>query len=177
MTLTSLHKKRLVLLNKLRFFRIYEKPFTLAGIFNIPGNYGTATALDGLHTRDKVMQMVQNQVGAVVGNAWQHYNNSWISASTTRSIQGYNNADRRRQKWWYWHTQKFKPNNEKTKTFLKRLEARNQLQTTRSIIFFLPKLISACRSDIKLGKKGIAGIGVSYKVFSVGGKSDINHIQ
>ncbi len=61
----QLEQKALSLLNQLPAFQTFMKNNSqLAGLFNLPGNYGSAQGLVGLQTRDQVNNLIQGQVAA-----------------------------------------------------------------------------------------------------------------
>ena len=170
----KLEQKALVLLNKLPAFQDFMKNNSqLAGLFNIPGNYGSATALEGLQTRDQVMQLMQGQISSGGSNGMAALQSNLESAhqqldqfKDKLSQLGGGSGDI--------DMPKFKPNNQKTKPFLKRLELGTNLQTTRSSYFFPTTTDIGLSLGYKLGNKGTAGIGISYKI---GWGSSINHIS
>jgi exonuclease VII large subunit len=61
----KLEKEALTLLDKLPAFQSFMKQNSqLAGLFNLPGNYGSPGAVAGLQTRDQVAALIQQQVSA-----------------------------------------------------------------------------------------------------------------
>ena len=61
----QLEQKALSLLNQLPAFQNFMKNNSqLAGLFNLPGNYGSAQGLVGLQTRDQVNNLIQGQIAA-----------------------------------------------------------------------------------------------------------------
>jgi len=68
----------------------------------------------------------------------------------------------------------FKPNQQKTKPFLKRLELGTNMQTARTNYFFPTTTDLGLSLGYRLGNKATAGIGISYKI---GWGSGINHIH
>ena len=68
----------------------------------------------------------------------------------------------------------FKPNNEKTKPFLKRLEYGSNIQTIRGSYSFPTTTDIGLTVGYKLNNKSIVGIGASYKQ---GWGRDIQHIH
>ncbi|HMH31997.1 MAG TPA: hypothetical protein VK543_03150, partial [Puia sp.] len=132
----KLEQKALTLLNQLPAFRDFMKNNSqLAGFFNIAGNYGTAQGVEGLQTREQVQQLIQGQIGSGGPNAMASLQSSMESAhqqldqfKDKLSALGGGSGDI--------DMPDFKPNNQKTKPFLKRLELGTNLQTTRSSYFF-----------------------------------------
>ncbi|MBS1600820.1 MAG: hypothetical protein JST75_21550 [Bacteroidetes bacterium] len=170
----KLAQKALVVLNKLPAFQDFMKNNSqLAGLFNIPGDYGSASAIDGLQTRDQVMQILQGQIGSGGSNGMAALQSNLESAhqqldqfKDKLSALGNGSGDI--------DMPKFKPNDQKTKPFLKRLELGTNLQTTRTNYFFPTTTDIGLSLGYKLGNKGTAGIGASYKI---GWGTGINHIS
>ena len=67
----------------------------------------------------------------------------------------------------------FKPKEQKTKTFLQRLEYGTNIQTVKSNYFFPTTTDMALSVGYKLSDKNIVGLGASYKM---GWGKDISHI-
>jgi hypothetical protein len=170
-------KTALRLLNKLPAFTDFmKKNSMLAGLFNMPGNAGLAGAgaqsVAGLQTRDQVIAALQNQLGQAGPNVnsliQQNLAGAQDQVSTlTNNLSGLGNngADM--------DMPDFKPNNQKTKSFLQRLEYSTNLQTTKSSYFFPTTTDLALTIGYKLNDKNIIGIGASYKM---GWGKDIRHI-
>ncbi len=169
----QLEKKALALLDQLPAFQTFMKNNSqLAGLFNLPSNYGSPAALAGLQTRDQVSQMIQSQLASGGPNA---------SAALTSNLQAASDGlDSYKQKLSQLgggsgniDMPDFKPNNQKTKTFLKRLQLGTDLQTTRTN-YYWPTMTSIGLSvGYKLTDKATVGVGASYEI---GWGTGINHI-
>src|SRR5258708_19829221 len=58
----QLEQKALSLLNQLPAFQTFmKKNSQLAGLFHVPGNYGSSGSLSGLQTKEQVAQQIQAQ--------------------------------------------------------------------------------------------------------------------
>src|SRR5258708_32795755 len=58
----QLEQKALSLLNQLPAFQTFmQKNSQLAGLFHVPGNYGSSGSLSGLQTKEQVAQQIQAQ--------------------------------------------------------------------------------------------------------------------
>jgi len=169
----ELQRKVLSLLNQLPAFQQFMKNNSqLAGLFNLPGNYGAAGALTGLQTCSQVQQLIQEQVAAG-GPGGMAALQSNVQAAEQQLDQfkdklnglggGSGDID----------LPDFKPNNEKTKTFLQRLEYGTNFQTTRTNTFFPTVTDLGLSVGYKLNDRSTAGIGASYKI---GWGNGINHI-
>lgn len=164
--------KALSLLNKIPAFSNFLKEHSeLAGLFSIPGGYGSTQGIAGLQTTDQVRQLVMNQVGSGPDamNALQQ-NLQSAQAQLSRFKDkinqlggGSGDID----------MPNFKPNNEKVKTFWKRLEYGTNLQSTRANYFFPNYTDLGLSVGYKISGKSIVGVGMSYKV---GWGKDIRHI-
>src|SRR5450631_4205652 len=126
----------LSLLNRLPAFTSFMKNNSfLSGLFSVPGNYGTADGLAGMQTRDQVLAMIQSQVGQGGANGASMIQQSLQSAQQDinkmrdkLSSLGGGSGDM--------DMPDFKPNNEKKKTFLDRLEYGVNIQTTNATNYF-----------------------------------------
>jgi hypothetical protein len=166
----QLQQKALALLNKIPAFAEFMKKNSLiAGLFNVPTDWGSAS-ISGLQTRSQVQQMIQTQVGQ---GGMQQFNQAMAAGqSQLSSIR-----DRIRQ---LGGSEKeleipdFKPNNERTKTFLQRIEVGANLQTTKSSTFFPTTTDLGLSLGYRFSSKSIAGIGASYKL---GLRKDFRNIR
>ena len=139
----------------------------LAGLFDVPQDY--ATNMAGLQTqaqvqtimRDRIQGMGPNGQADVQQSLWaaqaelSKLRNQFPSSGSTEDIPD------------------FKPKEQKTKTFLQRLEYGSNVQTVRSNSYFPTTSDLALSVGYKLGEKNIVGIGASYKM---GWGKDIRHI-
>jgi hypothetical protein len=165
--------KAMSLLNQLPVFQTFLKSNSqLAAFFNLPGNYGSAQGVVGLQTRDQIGQLIQSQVssaGAGGGAALQSNLQSAESQLNTYKDKlsqlgpGSGDID----------MPNFKPNEQKTKTFWKRLEYGANFQTTRNTSFFPTVTDLGLSVGYNLGHSNMIGLGASYKI---GWGSGFNHI-
>ena len=126
----KLTKEALAILNKIPAFQAFmQKHSPLAGLFNLPGNYSSPATLNGLQTRDQVAALIQGQISAARPSGAAALTSNIQSAES--QLQGYKDK----------LTQlgsgdidmpDFKPNDQKTKTFWRRLEYGANFQTTRN---------------------------------------------
>lgn len=165
-------RKALSLLNQVPVFKDFMKKHSvLASLFNLPADYGTPASLDGLQTRAAVQDRIQSFVTAGGPNAEQMLQQNLQSAKgQLNSLKEKLNAagddgDA--------DMPDFKPNNQKTKPFLKRLEYGADFQTARSSTWFPATTDVGLSVGYKLNDKSLIGIGASYKF---GWGRDINHI-
>jgi hypothetical protein len=167
-------EKALVILNKFpAFTHFIQQNGQLAGLFGISQNYGTAEGLVGLQTRDQVQQLMNGQIsaggdagiGALQSNlesAHQQFDQFKSKLSSLGSGSGEIDMP------------DFKPNNEKTHTFLKRLELGMNIQTTRANGWFPSTTDIGLSLGYKVSNKSTIGIGGSY---NIGWGTNINHVH
>jgi hypothetical protein len=167
-------KTALSVLNKIPDFQGFIKSNSfLSGIFGVPGNYGSGEGLVGMQTRDQINSLIQNQVASGGPNAASALQGSLQSAS-----QDISNVQNKLTKLGpgggTMEYPDFKPNNQRTKPFLKRLEYNFILQTQPSSYFFPATIDAGLSVGYKLNDRATIGIGASYKA---GCGKDIQHIQ
>lgn len=169
----ELEQKALSLLNKLPAFQTFMKNNSMLGsLFNVPGNYGTAQAINGLQTRSQVGQMIQNQLSAAGPDGSNALQSNLATAESSLdtyksklSSLGAGNGDV--------DLPDFKPNDQKTKTFFKRLQYGVDFQTTHTDYYYPTVTDFGVSLAYKLGHNNLIGIGASYKL---GWGSGIQHI-
>jgi len=169
----QLEKKALSLLNQLPAFQQFMKNNSqIAGLFNLPGNYASPQALTGLQTRDQVTQLIQNQISAGGAGAEAALQANLQSAQS--QLDGFKNKlDRLGGGSGDIEMPGFKPNDQKKKTFWKRLEYGTDFQTTPNTYFFPTTSDLGLTVGYKLNDRSTVGLGTSYKL---GWGSGINHI-
>ena len=169
----QMERKALSLLNKLPAFQTFMKDNSqLGGLFHLPGNYASPQGLSGLQTRDQVAALVQGQVSAGGPGGIDALQSNLQSAQS--QLDGYKqrlgqlgagngNVD----------MPDFKPNDQTTKTFWKRLEYGSNFQTTHNNNYFPTVTDLGLSVGYRLGHSNIVGIGASYKL---GWGNGIQHI-
>jgi len=165
-------KKMMTLLERLPAFQEFIKSNSvIASLFPSAGNYGTSQAIAGLQTRDQISQMISAQMGGP--NAQSALSDNVASAQSQlddlkNRIQNYGQGGADID------MPDFKPNTQKTKSFLKRLEYGTNIQTLSSSYFFPATTDLGLSVGYKLNDKGSAiGFGGSVKV---GWGRDISHL-
>jgi len=170
-------KTALTLMNKLPAFTSFmQRNSMLASLFNLPTGTGNAAAssqaVTGLQSRSQVVSVLQNQVGGTGPNV-----NGMIQQNV-QSAQGQVNTLRDKLKSLGGGSgdldmPNFKPNNQRTKSFLKRLEFGTNIQSTQSSYFFPTTTDLGLSVGYKLNDKSTIGVGASYKI---GWGKDVRHI-
>jgi len=169
----KLTKQALAILNKLPAFQAFMKENSqLAGLFNLPGNYADPASLAGLQTRDQVSALIQQQVsaGGAGGQAalqanLQSAQSQLDTYKDKLSKLGGGSGDI--------DMPDFKPNDQKTKTFWRRLEYGTNFQTTRNNYYFPTVSDLGLSVGYKLSERSMVGVGASYKL---GWGNGIQHI-
>ncbi len=171
-------RKVLSLLNSIPAFHdFFSKNSILATMFAPPGTTdpGTITQnLQGLQTNASVQELFQNQLAAGGPNAQAMFQqnieeaqgmlNTLKAKLNQLKSNGGDDLD----------PPDFRPNMQKTKTFLQRLEYGTNIQSVRSNYFFPTTTDIALSVGYKLNEKSIVGIGASYKI---GWGKDIKHVS
>lgn len=166
-------KEALVLLNKLPAFASFmQQNSFLAGLFTVSANYGSADGLIGLQSREQVLAMIQSQVGQGGPNAA-----STIQSSLQSAQQDISNMQSKLSKLGGgsgdMDMPNFKPNTQKTRSFLDRLEYSTNLQTTHAAYYWPSRTDLGLAVGYKISDRASLGIGGSY---SVGWGTPMNHI-
>jgi hypothetical protein len=154
----------LSLLNRVPAFASFVRSNSfLAGLFSVPSNYGSPEGLEGLQSRDQILAMIQSQVSQGGPNAASMIQQNLQAASqditklqNKLSALGGGSGDM--------DMPNFKPNQQKTKTFLKRLEYTTDIQTQQSSYYFPSTSDIGLSVGYKLNDRSTVGIGGSYKI-------------
>lgn len=155
-----------VVRNTPAFKDFMSKNSLLAQLFPMPGSYGDPTlALSGLQTRTSVQQQLTQQLSAAGGSNPQQYLQQQVQQAQSElnglkdkinKAGGQSSSDL--------EMPDFKPNNQKTKTFWKRIEygLNIQSQKTNSLLPVTSDL--ALTAGYKLNDKATVGVGAGYKM-------------
>jgi hypothetical protein len=156
----------LTILNKIpAFSKFMQENSMLASLFGSPSSNGggTVASLAGLQTRASVTTLIQNQIATGGPNAQQQIQQNIQAAQTEltklkdKVLQaGGSNGDM--------EMPDFKPNQQKTKTFLQRIELGSNLQTTKTSGYLPAGLDIGLSVGYKINNRSIIGIGTSYKM-------------
>jgi hypothetical protein len=164
----------LMLLDKVPAFTNYIKNNSILSTLFLPnGNIGTIKGLDGLQTKDQTNSMIQTQMGGVgpsgVSSIQQNMETAQNQLNQLKgrlSSLGTGNGGI--------DIPDFRPNTEKTKTFLKRLVYGINIQTQQATNFFPTLTDIGLSIGYKLNSGNTIGIGASY---NIGWGSDFKHIN
>ncbi len=154
----------LKVLNKIPAFKNFVKQNSmLASLFRLPSEPGAPLDLRGLQTRESVNALIQNRIGSGGPDAVQAFNQNMQQAQTElRTLKdkvlkgGGSSSDA--------NIPDFKPNMQKTKTFVQRLEYGSIFDFEKSNNY-IPTIANIGVSvGYKLNDKSVIGIGVNYKM-------------
>jgi hypothetical protein len=160
-------KKALELLSKTKLFKDFmRRNSQLASLFRMPGDIddpSSQASLAGLQTRAQVNNLIQQQIAAGGPGAQQQVSQNIQNAQAQLNQlkdkvfkAGGNSADD--------DLPDFKPNNQKTKGFWKRLELGTNVQTQKASNYFPVTSDIGLSVGYKLNDKSVIGIGASYKM-------------
>jgi len=164
----KIEKKALELLGKTKFFQEFMKKNSLfASMFRMPGDPNDpayTASLAGLQTRVQVNNLIQQQIQSGGPNAQQIFQQN-IQAAQAQLQQlkdrvlklGGGSSDAVMP-------EGFKPNNQKTKSFLQRLEYGTNFQMQKGNGWWPNSTDIALSVGYKLNDRSVIGIGGSYKL-------------
>jgi hypothetical protein len=165
--------KTLSLLREVPAFQKFMKENSqLGNLFGVPANYGNSESLTGLQTLDQVQQLIKSRIGNGP-NASQMLQQQ-VQAAEGQLNKFKDKLDKLGGGSGDMEMPDFKPNDQKTKPFLQRLEYSCNLQTTRGNYSFPTTSDLGLSIGYKLNNKSTIGIGASYKS---GWGRDIQHIH
>ncbi len=146
------------------FEKFFHQHSDLSSLFRLspPDEPLPATILSGLQTRSMLTEQLQQRFGS--GSASQQFLNAGmvdaqagLTAIKDRLQQlGSSGEDM--------DMPDFKPNEEKSKTFLKRVVIGTNIQSIKSNYFFPSTTDLALSAGYKFSEKAVAGIGIGYKL-------------
>lgn len=159
----KLEKTVLGIVRKIPAFETFmQKHSYLGKLFPMPENYGTDKAMEGLQTRASVGNMVAQRMGAGT-NQEQYLQQQAQSAQASLSNlkdkatkSGIGSSDI--------EMPQFKPNTQKTKRFLQRIEYGTNIQSQKGSSFLPVTTDLAALAGYKFSDKATAGLGMSYKI-------------
>lgn len=151
-------------LNKIPgFSKFVQDNSILAQLFGSPNSPASMASLQGLQTRASVNTLIQGQIAAGGPNALQSMQQNFQQAQAELSklkdkvMQiGGSSSDA--------NIPNFKPNSQKSKTFLQRLEYGSNFQFAKNNNFVPTVADIALSVGYKLNDKSVIGIGASYKM-------------
>jgi len=171
-------RKAVNLLSKTKLFKDFmKKNSQLASLFRLPGDPnepGAQASLAGLQTRVQVNNLIQQQMGisgqggmAQVQQNIQQAQGQLSQLKNKLTQYGQSSSEDIMP-------EGFKPNGQKTRRFLQRLEFGTNIQSQRANGFFPTTSDIGLSMGYKLNDKSVIGIGGSYKV---GWGRSIQHVS
>lgn len=145
------------------FSEFIKKNNALAGLFNVPSNYGTPASLTGLQTRNSIDNMLNSRLAMGGPDSrsliQQNIQNSRNELARLKSeyLKGLNNGN-------VPELPDFKPNMQKTKTFFQRLEYGFDIQFGKKSSFIPSTTDIAFTIGYRLNDKSVVGLGANYKL-------------
>lgn len=162
-------QKAIELLSKTKLFKDFlRKNSMLASLFRLPGDPNDPAAmasLAGLQTRAQVNGLVQQQLAAGGPNAQAQFSQNMQQAQSqlnelknklNKSLNG--SSDELDM------PDGFKPNGQRTKNFLQRIELGANIQSQKSTGYFPVTSDLALTAGYKLNDNSVIGVGASYKM-------------
>jgi len=150
------------------FQEFMKKNSMLAKLFRVPDNYGSSESLAGLQTRASVEGLLATRLAGAGVNPREYVQGqmhqaqaglnkvkSKLSKLKTGSIGSSSDIEM---------PDNFRPNTQKTKSFLKRLEYGANFQTHKPNGYFPVTTDVALTLGYKLNDKSVIGVGASYKM-------------
>ncbi|HTR28907.1 MAG TPA: hypothetical protein VMH27_06540 [Puia sp.] len=168
----ALAKNALGMLSQLPAFQNFMTTHSqLGSLFHVPRNYATAPNTNGIQTKEQVAQAVQNQLsGPASATAFQSSLQSAQSQLDDYKNKlkklGTDNGDEQMPN--------FKPNDQKTKTFLKRLQYGFDFQATHYNNYYPALLSLGVSLGYKLGHSNVLGVGAAYELGTGNGINDVH---
>jgi hypothetical protein len=169
----ALAQQAFTLLSRLPAFQHFMQANSqLGSLFHVPGTYSTPAALNGVQTKAQIAQLVQSQISAAGPSGASALQANLQSAQS--QLDGYKdkltklgvgNGDAQMPN--------FKPNDQKTKNFLGRLQLGFNFQTTHNSYYYPSLLSLGVNLGYKLGHSNVVGIGASYVMGTGNGIRDI----
>jgi hypothetical protein len=177
---SKLEAKLMELVMKVPEFKdFFARNSTLASLFALPDNSANTTAsLQGLQTRAMVSQSLVDRFGTGTGVTQMLQQNMQSAQGQLNELKNkmsqYGNGSFGNSSGDFDLPEGFKPNDQKTKSFLQRLEVGTNIQSQKARHFFPVTSDIALSLGYKLSDKSVVGIGASGKI---GWGSGWNHIQ
>lgn len=173
----KLEAKLLQLASKIPAFKnFFAKHSELGSLFRLPGSSdplnGATASIAGLQTRAMVQQELQQRLGTNMNVNQVVQQNIGAAQSQINQLKnklsqlGGNASDA--------DMPDFRPNSQRTRGFLKRIELGTNFQSTKSNSFFPVTTDIGLSAGYKISDRSVVGIGGSYKL---GWGRDIQHIR
>ena len=154
------------------FSQFFNKHSQLASLFRLPGNNDPAMeSIDGLQTRAMLTQELEQRLGS--GPSVERYMSQNIANAQSGLSNVKNKLNQLGNAGSDMDMPDFKPNQQKTKSFLSRLELGTNVQSSKGNSFLPVSTDLGLSVGYRINSKSIVGIGSSYKL---GWGKDIRHM-
>ncbi|MEO6682206.1 MAG: hypothetical protein ABIN48_05215 [Ginsengibacter sp.] len=161
------------MLNKLPAFQSFmQQNSQLASLFALPQNYGTTASLSGLQTRSSVQQMIQTRIAAGGSGAMQQVQQN-LSQAHAEINKLKDNLNKLGESGGDPDMPDFRPNSQKIKSFLKRLEYGFDVDFGKNNSLMPGTAMIGANLGYKLSDKFVTGVGLGYNL----GLGSIQHIS
>lgn len=160
---SKLKAKLLTLANKVPAFRqFFSKHSQLAAMFRVPHDQGTLASLAGLQTRANVQGLLQQRIASGGAGAQQMMQQSIAGAQSqlNQLKEKFNHLGNNGEAI---DLPDFRPNSQKTKAFLQRIELGTNIQTQNARNYFPVTSDIGLSAGYKMNDKSVIGLGLSYK--------------
>ena len=165
--------KILAAVSKVPAFKSFMKKNSLLGqLFSLPEDYGSVASIIGLQTKSQVQQLLGQRFGSIPasGNPGQN-----AAGYVQQQIQGAQQEIQQLENKVSWLgiggggskdivMPGFKPNSQKTKSFLKRIEFGSSFTSSQGTRLLPAMEDIGLTAGYRLNDKSIIGLGVSYKM-------------
>jgi hypothetical protein len=180
----KMEEKVLETVNQVPAFQKFMSKYSFLGqLFSLPEDYGSSQCLNGLQTKAQIGQLIKERMGSGQGGGSGAGSNPQQFAQQQMQVAQQKLTELQNKIMQLGNRggsssnivmPNFSPNNQKTKTFLKRLEFGFNIASTQSS-FLLPATSDLGLSlGYRINDKSTVGLGADYKL---GWGSGINHIS
>ncbi|MBX3254771.1 MAG: hypothetical protein KF862_11575 [Chitinophagaceae bacterium] len=160
-----------VLKNIPAFSSFWEKHSMISAMFPTPDNYGTPQVLAGLQTRANVQQLLQQQIG-IPATSGANANPAQYLQQQMQQSQGELSKLKDKMSQLGINSggssdmtmPEFKPNSQKTKSFLQRLDFTSNFQTQKSNQYYPVRTDISINVGYKLSDQAVAGVGLAGRL-------------
>lgn len=169
----KLEAKTLEVLRKLPAYGDFmQKNSMLASLFALPASSEASAVAQGLQTRSQLQQEIAGRI-AGGGPGAQQFAEQQVQLAQSELGKVKDNLAKYGSSGGEVTIPDFKPNNQKTKSFLRRLEYGVNVQFAKSTTFFPTTGDLGFSVGYKLNDKSTVGVGLSYKIGFGRGWSDM----
>ncbi|MDP1764965.1 MAG: hypothetical protein Q8L07_13875 [Sediminibacterium sp.] len=160
----KLEQKALSIIRDVPAFKDFmSKNSLIAQLFSMPNGYGTVDALQGLQTRASIQQQLSQRLAGGGANP-QQYLQQQVRQAQSELNKLKDKVNQLGGSSSEMVMPEFKPNNQKSKSFGKRMEYGLNIQSQRTNAFLPTTSDIALTAGYKLNDKSTMGIGMGYKL-------------